>query len=101
MVSYTVMFSLGIVISLMNMYLWSGTLRSQLKQFENRTNNHIKQNLLIFGFTSVLSNLVPIWFDIYQIHRGTHPTNIGVALLTSYYLTNSVSAFMFWLIYKE
>lgn len=101
MVSYTLMFSLGIVVSLMNMYLWTGTIRSQLKQLQVKSNNHIKINLLIFGFTSILSNLVPIWFDIYQINRGTHPTNIGVALLTSYYLTNTVSAFMFYLIYKE
>lgn len=101
MVSYILIFSLGIVISLINIFLWSVTLRSQLKQLGNKANSAIKHNLLIFGFTSMLSNIVPIWFDVYQIGQSRHPTNIGFALLTSYYLSNTVSAFMFYLIYKE
>lgn len=101
MVSYTIFYSLGIAVSLGNVLLWSIVLRSQLKQFSgNGMNRRIKTSLLIFGVASLLSNFVPIWFDVYQIIHHARPLNIGVVYITSQYLFRTLTACMFYLIYR-
>lgn len=101
MVSYMIYYSLGIVVSLVSIGVWIVIMRSQLKQFRgNSANSFIKKVLIAFGIISILSNFVPIWFDIYQLQRHAHPSNIGIAYNTSQYLFRTATAFMFYLIYR-
>lgn len=101
MFSSHLIFGLGLIVSVVNVFIWVIILRSQIKQFNKNAMNHrIKVSLMIFGIVALLSNFTPIWFDIYQIARNAHPTNIGVAYTISQYLFRTITAFMFYVIYK-
>lgn len=102
MVSGRIIFGLGIVVSVVNIVIWIIVLRSQFKQYNsNKMNDRIKTALLIFGLISLFSNITPIWFDIFQITRNAHPSNIGFAYTISQYIYRTITAFMFYLIYKS
>lgn len=101
MVSYPVFYGVGIVVSLLNIILLRLVLNSQLKQFtSNRMNDRIKRALLVLTCAALLSNVVPIWFDVHQISIHAHPSNIGIAYTTSQYLFRTIVAFMLYLIYR-
>ena len=102
MFSATAIYGLGLLVSLVNILLWVVILRSQFQQFSrNRMNERIKIALLVFGVLSLFSNITPIWFDVYQITRQAHPTNITIAYIISQYLYRTVTASMFYIIYRE
>lgn len=101
MFSAHLVYSLGIVVSLLNVVLWTRIVSSQIKQFShNRINENIKRLLLAFGVISLLSNFVPIWFDIYRLANNANPTNLFYAYVTTSYLYRTATAVMFFLIYR-
>lgn len=101
MISPYVIFGLGIVVSLANVYLWGVIIRSQLRQLhKSKMNMRIKKLLLIFSGVSLASNFMPVWFDIYQIGIHQQHTNISYAYIISQYLFRTTVAWMFYLIYK-
>lgn len=101
MFSAHIVYGLGIVVSLINIVLWSQIIRAQIGQYNgDNKNNQYKTILLIFGVVSLAANFVPIWFDIYRILNDTNPTNIFYAYVMSSYLYRTATALMFYLLYK-
>lgn len=101
MLSNYIVFGVGLLVSLFNILLWQTIIHSQLKQFSaSKMNTHIKKMLLVFAISSVVSNIVPIWFDVYRLSHQVPITNIFYAYAASAYIYRTLTAVMFYLIYR-
>lgn len=101
MFSYNIVFGVGLVISLFNVCIWLRVILAQTRQFTpDKKNNSVKVILLTFGILSLMSNFVPMWYDIYRLANQTSPTNIFYAYVMNSYLYRTATAIMFYLVYK-
>lgn len=100
MFSDKIIYGLGILVCAYAIMLWIIVLKSMFSQFEWRNATNIKVIIIVFGCFSLYSNIMPVWFDIYQISRDAHPSNIVFAYSISQYLYRFVTATMFYLIYR-
>lgn len=101
MLSYKVLYGIGLFVSVSNIFLWLPIIHAQLKQFKVKRNVDSKLILLIFAIISLASNITPIWFDIFRLtHLNTAPTNIAYAYITSQYLYRTATAIMFYILYR-
>lgn len=104
MYSAIIIYGLGIVVSILDVFLWGRIVLSQTRQFNSiKTNDLIKSLLLVFGIASLLSNITPTWFDIYRLlyPQTAHPSNISYAYITGQYFYRTMTAIMFYVIYKS
>lgn len=102
MFSAHLVYGLGIAVSILNIFLWTQIVGSQVKQFSAvNMNINIKRLLLAFGVISLFSNTVPIWFDIYRLIHDSNPTNLFYAYVVTSYLYRTITAVFFYLIYKS
>lgn len=90
---------LGIVVSIINVCFWGAIIKSQLSR-KSSAPEYAKRLLLVFTVGALLSNAVPIWFDIVQLQRSAHPNNLVIAYSTSQYLFRTLAACMFYLIWR-
>ncbi len=99
MFSAHLVYGLGIAVSVLNILLWGQIILAQIKTF-NGNGSVYKQLLLIFASISLLSNLIPIWFDIYRLAHDSNPTNLFYAYVVTSYLYRTATAIMFLIIYR-
>lgn len=99
MFSARLIYSLGILVSLLNMCLWAVIIRAQIKGF-NGNNSIFKGTLLVFTAISLYSNILPIWFDIFRLAHNANPTNLFYAYVMNNYLYRTISALLFYLMYR-
>lgn len=77
--------------------------RGQTKQSFNAFFNSpytMKFLLLCLTVGILLSNFVPMWFDIYRLLDVTKPSNIGYSYIINNYLARLTAAVLIYLVYK-
>lgn len=99
MFSARLVYGLGIAVTVFSIGLWISIIRAQLKQF-NKNNSIFKIVLLIFAIISLYSNFLPIWFDIYRLANNANPTNLFYAYVMNNYLYRTITAVMFYVLYR-
>lgn len=99
MFSARLIYGLGVGVSLLSIFLWGTIVRAQIGGYKKNI-SIFKSVLLVFSVTSILSNVVPIWFDIYRIVHDANPTNIFYAYVISSYMYRTITALMFFIIYR-
>lgn len=99
MFSARLVYGLGILVSLLNMVIWAVIMKSQVKLF-NGNGSRYKQILLAFSAISLFSNVTPIWYYIYRLSNNTNPTNIFYSFIINIYIYQTVTAIMFYILYK-
>lgn len=99
MFSAKLIYSTGITVGIFSIILWTIILKAQLRDYKNNK-SVFKKVLMAFAISSILSNIVPIWFYFYRLTYNSNPTNIFYAYVVNVYIYQIVTAVMFYILYK-
>lgn len=99
MFSARLIYSIGILVSVSNIVVWATIIRTQLRGYKNNA-SIFRTILLVFTITSLFSNIIPIWFDIYRLINNANPTNIFYAYVINSYMYRTITALLYYILYK-